>query len=109
LSAELVMAPSKVKGYDVAALERYFDETPPVPLGSVIPGGPPLSKPPEGRLTDDYLREVASLYLREVGTKRSPAPAIARAAGVPVRTVHRWIAEARKRGILPPATKGRAG
>jgi hypothetical protein len=109
LSGDMVMEPAKVRGYDPLALERYFDEMPAVPLGGLIPGGPVLSKPPDGRLTDEYLREVAAMYLREVRAKRSPAPMIAAAADVPVRTVHRWIAEARRRDILPKATRGKAG
>ncbi len=109
LSADLVMRPARVKGYDPAALERYFGDEPPVPLGSVIPGRTGLSRPPGGRLTDQYLRDVAAVYLAAIRAKRPPAPAVAEAAGVPVRTVHRWIADARARGILPATTRGKAG
>ncbi|MGW7301396.1 hypothetical protein [Streptomyces sp. NPDC054829] len=73
------------------------------------PGKFPQVKAPEGRLTDDFLRDVAEAYRWLTDAKRPPAPAIASMAGVPVRTVHRWIYEARKREILPPARTGRAG
>lgn len=40
---------------------------------------------------------------------RNPASVIAEANDVPVTTVHRWIKEARARGLLPAGQKGRAG
>lgn len=73
------------------------------------PGKIPIIKPPQGRLTDDFLRDVAEAYQWFAEAKQPPAPGIADIAEVPVRTVHRWIYEARKRGILPPARTGRAG
>lgn len=74
------------------------------------PGGRvPRIQPPDGRLTDDFLRDVADAYRWLTDAKLAPAPAIAEMAGVPVRTVHRWVYEARKRQILPPARTGRAG
>ena len=36
-------------------------------------------------------------------------PAIAEGAGVTARAVHKWIYTARKRGIMPPGTRGRVG
>lgn len=98
-----------IEGFSAEALERYFETTEPLPVGGFIPARPSLSKPPDGRLTDDFLSDVARMYLAMISEKRSPGPAIAEAAGVPVRTVHRWVAEARSRGILPRATRGKAG
>ncbi|MET7651561.1 hypothetical protein [Streptomyces sp. NPDC005486] len=69
----------------------------------------PALRPPEGRLTDEFLREVAEAYRSYTEAKQPPAPAIAEQVGVPVRRVHRWVSDARKRGILPPARPGRAG
>lgn len=69
----------------------------------------PMIHAPEGRLTDEFLADVADAYRWLTRAKRAPAPAIADMAKVPVRTVHRWIYEARKRDILPPARQGRAG
>jgi hypothetical protein len=112
--------PVEIDGFSLEALERFFEETQPLHVRGVIPGrttvdGTPLAerfnlvKPSDGRLSDEFLRNVAGVYLATVEAKRAPAPAIAAMAGVPVRTVHRWVTEARRRGYLPPATKGRAG
>ncbi|MET8862295.1 helix-turn-helix domain-containing protein [Nonomuraea sp. NPDC004580] len=105
-------------------LDRYFAATEdatvmyfqPVASGMLVsdggelpPGRVPHLKPPEGRLTDEFLSDVAETYRWVTSTKYPPAPAIAEMTKVPVRTVHRWIYEARKRGILPPARPGRAG
>jgi hypothetical protein len=69
----------------------------------------PRIKSPQGRLTDDFLRDVAEAYRWYTEANQAPAPSISKMSGVPVRTVHRWIYEARKRSILPPARTGRAG
>lgn len=69
----------------------------------------PAIKAPEGRLTDGFLQDVAAAYRWYTAAQQPPAPSISELAGVPVRTVHRWVYEARKRGILPPARAGRAG
>lgn len=64
---------------------------------------------PNGLLTDDFLRQLGTAYLELAIEGQAPAPAIARQTGAPVRTVHRWIAEARKRGHLPTGRRGRVG
>src|SRR4051794_26382020 len=64
---------------------------------------------PNGTNPDLFYRQVAGAYTAAIATSQKPAPLIAERAGVPVPTVHRWIAEARRRGHLPPARKGRAG
>lgn len=69
---------------------------------------PPVTAP-DGRITEGFLKSVASAYLWLTSAGLRPAPGIAEMAGVPVRTVHRWVSDARKRGILPPARPGRAG
>lgn len=69
----------------------------------------PVVRPPDGRLTEDFLNDVADAYRWFTAAGRPPAPSISETSKVPVRTVHRWIYEARKRGILPPARAGRAG
>ncbi len=81
------------------------------PGGGAGPARLPRIQPPKGRLTDEFLGEVAEAYRWATESQKAPAPAIAEVAEseVSVRTVHRWIYEARKRGILPPARVGRAG
>jgi transposase-like protein len=58
---------------------------------------------------EEFYRLVATAYGEYAAESNAPAKGIAEEAGVPVTTVHRWIREARRRGFLPPARKGRAG
>lgn len=68
----------------------------------------PLKAPDEG-LTDAFLRTVAASYADAVRRGLAPAPTLAEEARVSHRTVHRWVYEARKRGIMPPGKQGRVG
>jgi hypothetical protein len=86
----------------------------PMPKKSRPPGEEaeelPVLEPPAGRrMTDDFLREVARAYAVAARKGRPPAPSIAEVAGVTDRAVHKWIYTARKRGIMPPGTRGRVG
>jgi hypothetical protein len=70
----------------------------------------PAIEPPSGRrMTEDFLREVARVYALAAQLGLPPAPAIAEKAGVSPRAVHKWIYTARKRGFMPPGTRGRVG
>lgn len=69
---------------------------------------PPLTRP-DGSDPDGFSRQVALAYTHAVLATSAPAKVLAEEAGVPVTTVHRWIRDARLRGHLPPARKGRAG
>lgn len=68
----------------------------------------PLTRP-DGTDPDGFSQRVAEAYNDTILTTSKPAPVLAEEADVPVTTVHRWIAEARRRGHLPPARRGRAG
>lgn len=70
---------------------------------------PPLSTPPGGRLTDEFLESVARCYRAAVRERKRPGPELASQAGVPVRTVQHWVYLARQRGILAPGRPGVAG
>ncbi len=83
-----------------ATLDKAERQRPPKP--------PPLSAP-EGRLTGQFLRGVGEAYDAAVERGEAPAQALAAQANVPVRTVHRWIYTARKRGIMPKGKQGRIG
>jgi len=63
-----------------------------------------IELPADGRLSDQFLSEVARAYELAVKRREAPAKAIARAADVSPRTVHRWVYTARKRGLMEPAT-----
>jgi hypothetical protein len=66
----------------------------------------PLSRP-DGTDPEGFYRRVAEAYREYAMKTRAPAAGIARESGVPVRTVHGWIHEARRRGFLPPGRKAR--
>lgn len=53
-------------------------------------------------INDEFLEGIARQYTEHVIAGQMPAPAIAISEGAPVATVHRWVREARKRGLLPP-------
>lgn len=96
-----------------AALAAYLEQTEHRWLNwsRTLPAAParePLSRP-DGTDPDAFSRRVAQAYMAAVESTGAPAKALAEEAGVPVTTVHRWIREARQRGHLPPARKGRAG
>jgi hypothetical protein len=65
---------------------------------------------PEGRtLPDSFYRHVAAVYSSAAQWSRSPAVDVAEANDVPVSRVHRWVKEARRRGLLPPGQRSRKG
>jgi hypothetical protein len=55
-----------------------------------------------------FSRLVAEHYRAWARVVPHPAAAMARHAGVKSPTVHTWIREARLRGLLPPAKRGKA-
>jgi hypothetical protein len=77
-------------------------ERPPTFFFMDIPRGPGLNA---------FYEAVAAAYrwLVVIKGSRRPALDLAEKNGVPVTTVHRWIAEARRRGVLEPGVRGRAG
>lgn len=93
---------SQLPGNEIAQVQRREDKGDPM-----YADVPPL-RAPENGLTDDFLREVARAYNASLNRKeRSPAQSLATQAGVPVRTVHRWIYTARQRRIMEPGRQGR--
>ncbi|WP_147944555.1 hypothetical protein [Microbispora sp. CSR-4] len=68
---------------------------------------PPLKRTP-GMEPEEFSRLVAEHY--KVWARRVPHPAAAMAEehGVKLATLHTWIREARLRGLLPPAKRGKA-
>ncbi|HKS47368.1 MAG TPA: hypothetical protein VJT49_20105 [Amycolatopsis sp.] len=64
---------------------------------------------PSSMPTEEFYPLVAEAYAENAQQTRAPAKEIAAEADVPVTTAHRWIREARRRGFLPPARKGKAG
>jgi hypothetical protein len=64
---------------------------------------------PKGTKPDKFYKEAAELYVQLAKDSRRPAADLAERSGVSVASMHRWIAEARRRGYLPPAEPGRRG
>ena len=59
---------------------------------------------------DEFYQYVADMYGAIVRRgERGPATVIAGSMSVPVTTVHRWVREARARGLMAPGEAGRAG
>jgi hypothetical protein len=72
-----------------------------------VPKLPPA--PARGAKGDEFYRFVGEVYGKAAIVSTRPAAELAKAWGVPVTTVHRWIREARRRGHLPTAEPGRRG
>jgi hypothetical protein len=63
------------------------------------------------RLTEDHYRKVATIYSTALDAGRNPLRAVIEHpdwAPVSKPTASRWIARARKDGLLPPTGRGRA-
>ncbi len=88
---------------------RYRDELPalvkPDPGVSSLVVAVPSTRP----YPDDFYADVGIVYMRAARASSRPAAQIAEHNGVSVTQVHRWVAESRRRGHLPPARPGRAG
>lgn len=57
---------------------------------------------------DEFYQAVGTAYAAALALgHRAPARAIAEANGVPVTTVHRWVKEARRRGLWAPSGRGK--
>jgi hypothetical protein len=68
------------------------------------------ARPKTGAYPEDFYQGVPAHYRYHIGRDEKPAKAMAKGYSVPVRTVHGWISEARRRGHLEPAPRqGRAG
>jgi len=58
---------------------------------------------------DTFYRSVANRYAQLAQSERAPAQVLAAEEGVKPATVHKWVKEARRRGLLGPGRPGRAG
>ncbi len=67
---------------------------------------PPLTRTPD-MAPEDFSRLVAQHYNVWARYVPHPAAAMAAEAGAKVPTVHTWVREARLRGFLPPARRGK--
>jgi hypothetical protein len=61
------------------------------------------------RRSDDFYATVASTYRHLASATHQPVVELAAANEVPRTTAHRWVKEARRRGLLAPGRPGKAG
>ena len=61
-----------------------------------------LEIPSTYRKTDEFYAQVARVFEAAAQASTQPAIDIANANGLPKTTVHRWIREARRRGVMKP-------
>ena len=66
-----------------------------------------LSRPERRKLDDGFFQLVADAYRGAAALGLPPAKTLAQESESPPGTVNRWIAEARRRGHLPPAQPGK--
>jgi hypothetical protein len=72
--------------------------------------GPVLPALQRGDLSaEDFSRLVADHFKAWAKAVPNPAAVMAEHAGVKSPTMHTWIRDARLRGLLPPAKRGKAG
>lgn len=67
-----------------------------------------LVRPVGRNLPDDFYAQVARVYAQHAAMGPRPAVAIAESAGESVSTVHRWVKEARRRGLMAPSSRRRS-
>lgn len=65
-----------------------------------------LKAPAGARYPDSFYEKVAEQYLAAAAASARPAAELAERSDVPVSTVHRWVKEARRRGLLPRGRRG---
>ena len=58
---------------------------------------------------DEFYETVAKTYRHLSAVTKRPVAELAEANEVPPTTAHRWVKEARRRGMLPPGRPGKAG
>lgn len=59
--------------------------------------------------SDEFYAEVAAVYASLVSETHQPVAVIAEKNQVARVTAHRWVKQARDRGLLPPGRPGKAG
>jgi hypothetical protein len=108
---------TKANDPDIKMLLREYENVDPEEILKNLPAGRPRriplrlpARPPHGRYPDSFYAAVARFYRLCLEWGDPPAQRIADDNDVPVRTVHGWIVEARRREFLDPnGRQGRAG
>lgn len=67
-----------------------------------------VASDPEGRgRPDSFYEQVVERFTYLATVSQRPATDLAEANGVPTTTVHGWVKEARRRGLLPAGERSR--
>lgn len=98
---QLLNPPSERDGFVAAFREGMVRQGETLTRKVAADSRPKLTRP-TGDDPDEFYGLVARAYREAAAQTARPAPLLADEAGVPVATVRRWIAEARRRGHLPP-------
>lgn len=107
LMLEDALTADKLRGVPVVALENQWNETHERgAFTAELEALPDLIRAPD-MSPEDFSRLVADHYRIWARFVPHPAAAIAHEWNVKVPTVHTWIREARLRGFLPPAQRGK--
>ena len=95
----------RLKSVPVRALENSWNLTKNVDAREEIRDLPKLER--DGRTPEEFGQLVAEHYKAWAAIVPHPVAAMAADAGVKAPTVHGWVREARLRGFLPPAQRGK--
>lgn len=95
-------------GHDFRHLVRTFDPEEEQRKPQLRIRMPATSSAPT-KLGNEFYAAVAKAYSWLSIRTRRPAAELAELNAVPITTIHRWVKEARRRGLLPPGRRGGAG
>ncbi|MGW5272744.1 hypothetical protein ACWEQP_09195 [Streptomyces sp. NPDC004044] len=95
----------RLKAVPVRALENSWNLTKNVDAREEIRELPKLER--DARSPEEFAQLVAEHYRAWAAIVPHPVAAMAADAGVKPPTVHSWVREARLRGLLPPAKRGK--
>ena len=96
----------RLKSVPVRTLENSWNLTRSIDAREEIRDLPTLER--AGRAPEEFAQLVAEHYRAWAAIVPHPVAAMAADAGVKAPTVHGWVREARLRGFLPPAARGKA-
>lgn len=100
-----VITTDRLKSVPVRTLENSWNLTRSVDAREEIRDLPKLER--GGRPPEEFAQLVAEHYKAWAAIVPHPVAAMAADAGVKAPTVHGWVREARLRGFLPPAQRGK--
>ena len=96
--------------FTVTGASRFTGGTMTMPSGRVLRSADVLQPLGNPKRTPDFYEVVALQHTRLVDDgEPNPTARIAEISRVPLSTAQGWVARARRKGLLPPGRRGRAG